>query len=66
MEKYVLREHESISEMNHRWEAKMVYNELEWYEYLIRINCIFEKLKMHKHVCETKSNINEMYCEMKQ
>jgi hypothetical protein len=29
MEKYVLREHESISEMNHRWEAKMVYNELE-------------------------------------
>jgi len=46
--------------------VRMVYNELEWYEYLIRINCIFEKLKMHKHVCETKSNINEMYCEMKQ
>jgi hypothetical protein len=29
MEKYVLREHESVFEMNHRWEAKMVYNELE-------------------------------------
>lgn len=29
IEKYVLREHKSVYEMNHRWEVKMVYNELE-------------------------------------